>query len=1625
MDRFYFDLQRFATNIVSGKSDSEPHEIKDDGSALNLTNVGSYVKIIGTTMIDSVLSTGSHNVTVDAQAHNDTVLISATKYASINGGDGADSIDLFSSNYVTVEGGAGADVINVSDSDSVYVDGGDDADTITISDGSKNVTVTTGNGSDVIKISSDSKNVVLTDLGDDDTIVLTDLTEMPRFATYNGNVLNLDGVKVTLSGSDFNSDTTTTKITFGDGTGATRDLKKLLKVDPPLWNATKNKTVATYSTARGQLLASLSGLKSFGTAYTNASDIPGITVDVDNNIILSNDVLKNTNVILDSKDFKLALDDEEIAFNVTGLAVTGADKKVKTAKYTTKAKSNGYYLGDDGKKLKYLKANATATTFTVGNLATTTATVAAGGEDKIDGVDFDIKGNTGSVTISDADAFADVTTVIKKVAYTHKKATIDGEDVKFILTSGVDSLEVVGGKNDENIVSSGTNVTLSTAGGNDWVYDYGKTNKIDLGAGNDYIFGEYSTDTVLAGAGNDYIQVSGEANTVLAAAGNDTIEIAGGTNNTINADTNNDFIFFNDTDSTVTETTILAGKGNDIVSVIGGGTVTSEDSSGDVSNVYNFKSSTIDLGEGDDEAYISFVSDTSVIASAGKNNVNFSGIGSTISLGSGVDIVEITDASDTAVYTGAGNDKINVVSANYLTFDGGAGADVVEISSASEVDSSTFVMGAGADSVSIIGGAGKSNLIETGADNDFILISDTSMTNSTISTGFSNVKDKKTGYGDVISIVGGDDYEGGNTIYYGYGTGNDTIYGFTAKDRLFIAQSDFDSSTAYTLGTVTLGSGSATVEKATMVLTVGTGTNKGTITLVDFADTATTNINSGEALDSQIVWSVSAGKATGKLNGTTIATITGLKVATGTNDEKKTQNAAIAAAIHDDGNVIMIDDAALDSSTAITKAITLDKTGGNNGYKLALGEVTASKPIPAQLSIENGTADFGTVTDTEGYVLEDDGTITYTTKTSKVGPVINGLPTSLTTETASGFFEMSGSTVILSAGALPTYTFTEGSTDTGITIAGDYTLALGDGVAVSKPGETGWKFSVDPVDSTDTSLTMRASYDSAYTNKGYYLTNSDKGISWRPETESNTLLTVSGLKVGTKADDLVVNTTDKTVTIPKTALATKAADQPTIYLDTDDEYADYKLALGKGITAAKLTAEGFKVSGTTAYYQTRKIAKNGYALSEDGKSLDYYTDDDGDNTVFTLTGVKNKAATSAMTFSREERDIDEDGKDEVVNVIKLTGAALGTTDVSLEVSENYTEDDEGNPIAYAIELDSAVKAPVYTKDAGWETVKGGLHYVTAKNTAGFTLNASSDTVVYTAANAGKTVVNITGLTGMTTDTTTVSVSGDGVTLKTAKIVEPGRNALGASIVGAGYAYRLDGDGGRVVYNKGTGIQITGSDGKDSLVGGAYKDTLNGGKGDDSLSGGAGNDLLEGGEGDDTLLGGNGNDTLIGESGTNNLLGGNGNDTFMLNGGTNVVTGGAGKDVFFHTAGTTTITDYAAGVDTIKVDSIADIEGKMSLGENRKDVVFTFDTGTITVENGKNKFITLTTDGTAAHTVKKKITAAGVTAGLIADEDNLITADNLSNIVDSDLIGEFENYDSNNFNKQENLVTYGE
>ncbi|MCA9226811.1 MAG: hypothetical protein KDA47_14415, partial [Planctomycetales bacterium] len=111
------------------------------------------------------------------------------------------------------------------------------------------------------------------------------------------------------------------------------------------------------------------------------------------------------------------------------------------------------------------------------------------------------------------------------------------------------------------------------------------------------------------------------------------------------------------------------------------------------------------------------------------------------------------------------------------------------------------------------------------------------------------------------------------------------------------------------------------------------------------------------------------------------------------------------------------------------------------------------------------------------------------------------------------------------------------------------------------------------------------------------------------------------------------------------------------------------------------------------------------------------------------------------------------------------------------------------------------------------------------------------------------------------------------------------------------------------------IIVSGSNGKElligddvanSLIGAANGETIIGGTGDDFLAGNGGDDKLHGGDGEDDLDGGLGNDKIWGDFDNDSLTGGDGADELYGGPGNDILKGDAGDDYLFGGVGNDTL-----------------------------------------------------------------------------------------------------------------------
>ena len=311
---------------------------------------------------------------------------------------------------------------------------------------------------------------------------------------------------------------------------------------------------------------------------------------------------------------------------------------------------------------------------------------------------------------------------------------------------------------DTELENKDNNFKIDALEGNDKIYNVGASNvSIDAGAGNDTIYLTPSVSgadsiyggnvSIYGGAGNDVIYA--ETGTVVVSG--TTVSVTGydmyakghvyvfgknDGNDTIYGFNPNDAIAYKDGDASISSAVV---KNYDVVLTIGKTTVTLKDYMTKV-DLYDSPIKVISSdGVNVDNYYIP----KEILGTSGNDkDADSSKVTHAVSLANG-------DYDNFAMYGYGGNDSIiNNVSASNVTMDGGAGND------------SLFTNG---DNGSIGGGAG----------NDVIILSDTAVGN-TVVAGTGNDKIYYTG-----SIE-----DGGNIYQFGTADGINTIYGFTASDKL-------------------------------------------------------------------------------------------------------------------------------------------------------------------------------------------------------------------------------------------------------------------------------------------------------------------------------------------------------------------------------------------------------------------------------------------------------------------------------------------------------------------------------------------------------------------------------------------------------------------------------------------------------------------------------------------------------------------------------------------------------------------------------------------------------------------------------------------------------------------------
>jgi Ca2+-binding RTX toxin-like protein len=164
-----------------------------------------------------------------------------------------------------------------------------------------------------------------------------------------------------------------------------------------------------------------------------------------------------------------------------------------------------------------------------------------------------------------------------------------------------------------------------------------------------------------------------------------------------------------------------------------------------------------------------------------------------------------------------------------------------------------------------------------------------------------------------------------------------------------------------------------------------------------------------------------------------------------------------------------------------------------------------------------------------------------------------------------------------------------------------------------------------------------------------------------------------------------------------------------------------------------------------------------------------------------------------------------------------------------------------------------------------------------------------------------------------------------------------------------------GDEPENINNYSYGDRLLGGAGNDTINGNAGHDYLEGGDGNDLLYGGSGEDFLVGSDGDDLLDGGTGNDQLFDDSGRNTLRGGDGDDYLdARNNGRGLLDGGSGNDTLYGTDAANYIGGGGDDRISVSVQSLDSLASTIDAGDGKDTITLALrdhTTGRVSVNGG--------------------------------------------------------------------------
>ena len=523
-----------------------------------------------------------------------------------------------------------------------------------------------------------------------------------------------------------------------------------------------------------------------------------------------------------------------------------------------------------------------------------------------------------------------------------------------------------------------------------------------------------------------------------------------------------------------------------------------------------------------------------------------------------------------------------------------------------------------------------------------------------------------------------------------------------------------------------------------------------------------------------------------------------------------------------------------------------------------------------------------------------------------------------------------------------------------ITINDGYTLALANDVDKTSATSKAWSYS-----------NSTATYKQ--TNTAYYTLAGDKKSITYNKASSKNLVTVSGVK---SSSGLSVN--GKVVTVAQSALSTNK-------VTISD---GYKLALASDVATPKSTSTSWTHDGTKVTYKSAGTTA-GYTITNNA-----------------ITYSNAKAASALATVNGVKANVNPAVKGKVITLTKANLSSNKVTVNGTGYEFNFAKGDYKKTA-----ITGSAKADLITSRGNNLSIAVGKGNDTVKvfgNATTITGGAGNDVISLTSAAKNNLIVYSNGdgndiIKGLTADdtikiakgTAATSTSGNDVIFTVGKgkiTVKDAKDKTFTYIAnGVTETYSTvapSPDDGDPYTIKGKGITLSGSYAEKSfdiseVEGGDTLVTINA-----SLTNGLD---ITGNEESNYIIGSKGNDTLDGYSGNDTLTGGKGSDVF----------------IYYEGDGNNVITDYEER-DTIKI-----LSGSVIPSTLRSDVVLKVGAGSITVKNAAKKEIGVTyiengaeqgyLNGEKTVIKNEKETAATITANYWKSNFNFSTSTSIATL----------------------------